>query len=513
MKRILTKIFSRNFIFIAMLLLQIAFIAFTIWRLREHYFIIHVSIMILNIVLIVYIINKNENPAYKLAWIIAIDILPLFAGLAYLFIQTQLGKKLFIKLQDRSIECSKNFLMQNQDTLSHLEIESKKVSNLSTYINQFGPYPVYTKTTVQYFPVGELQFEALINELKKAEHFIFMEFFIIAQGYMFDTIADILIDKSKSGVEIRFMYDGIGAQINSPVPNKYFKKLTENGIKCKVFNQFTPFLSTIQNNRDHRKIVVIDGNTAFTGGINIADEYINRKERFGHWKDTGIMLKGEAVWNYTVMFLQLWELNEPQMSNYEEFIPKYQATGFFESDGFVQPYSDSPMDEEHIGEMVYLDIINNAEEYVYITTPYLILDNELLTALQLASKKGIDVRIITPHIADKWYVYQIAWRYYPRLIEAGVKIYEYTPGFIHAKSFVSDDSTAVIGTINLDYRSLYLHYECACLIYNNSAVFDIKNDFLETIKLSQEITLEECRKLPLRRKLAGWLLNIFAPLL
>ena len=201
------------------------------------------------------------------------------------------------------------------------------------------------------------------------------------------------------------------------------------------------------------------------------------------------------------------------MSNYEEFIPKYQATGFFESDGFVQPYSDSPMDEEHIGEMVYLDIINNAEEYVYITTPYLILDNELLTALQLASKKGIDVRIITPHIADKWYVYQIAWRYYPRLIEAGVKIYEYTPGFIHAKSFVSDDSTAVIGTINLDYRSLYLHYECACLIYNNSAVFDIKNDFLETIKLSQEITLEECRKLPLRRKLAGWLLNIFAPLL
>lgn len=513
MKKLIATIFNRNFIIVLLLLLQIAFMGFTIWKARENYLLVSASITFLNIVLIIYIINKNENPAYRIAWIVAIDIMPLFAGLAYLFIQMQFTKKIAVKLQNRSIEYSKNFLFQNSEVLHEIELISPKTANLAHYINEFGPYPIYSKTNVEYFSLGELQFEALISELKKANHFIFLEFFIIAKGHMFDTLTDILIEKAKSGVEVRFMYDGIGAQINDPISNKTFKKLSESGIKLKCFNTFTPFLSTLQNNRDHRKIVVIDGNVAFTGGINIADEYINLKERFGHWKDTGIMLRGEAVWNYTVMFLQLWEINEVKVSNYEEFIPQYQVKGDYIADGFVQPYSDTPMDNENVGELIYMDIINNAEKYVYITTPYLILDNEFLTALQFAAKKGVDVRIITPHIPDKWYVYMIAWRYYPKLIEAGVKIYEYTPGFIHSKSFVADDNTAVIGTINLDYRSFYLHYECACLLYNNSAVFDIKNDFIETMNISQQITMEDCKKQSLRHKIAGGILNIFAPLL
>lgn len=513
MKKILSKLFSRNFIIIAIMILQIVFMGFAVWKLRENYFLVASSISLLNIVLIVYIINTNDNPMYRIAWIVVIDILPLFGGLAYLFIQANLGKKMFVKIQNRSIEYSKNFLIQNRDVLDELDSSNRGMANLARYINKYGPYPVFSKTNVEYFPLGEMQFEALISELKKAKRFIFLEFFIIAQGYMFDTITEILMNKAKNGVEVRFMYDGIGSMVNSPISNKTFKKMAECGIKVKCFNKFTPFLSTVQNNRDHRKIVVIDGNIAFTGGINIADEYINMKERFGHWKDTGIALRGEAVWNYTVMFLQLWELNEPKVSNYEEFIPKYQVKGDYFADGYVQPFSDTPMDNENVGEMVYMDIINNAEKYVYITTPYLILDNEFLTALQLASKKGIDVRIVTPHIPDKWYVYMIAWRYYPKLIRAGVKIYEYTPGFIHSKSFVSDDNTAVIGTINLDYRSFYLHYECGCLLYNNSAVFDIKKDFMDILTVSQRITLNDCKNRPLRQKIAGWILNLFAPLL
>lgn len=497
--------------FVFLLLVQIFFFCFSIWKLGNRYYLVYAGILILDIVLIVYITNQNDNPSYKLAWIIAIDILPLFGGLAYVFVQTQIGKIIFTKRQNSSINYSKNFLLQNQDIISELEIQSPSTANLAKYINKYGPFPIYKRTCVRYFSVGELQFEALVQELKKAESFIFMEFFIISEGYMFDTISEILIDKAKHGVEIRFMYDGIGTQLN--MPSKAFDKLKENGVKCRIFNRFTPFLSSIQNNRDHRKIVVIDGHTAFTGGTNLADEYINRIERFGHWKDTAIMLRGDAVWNYTVMFLQLWELYEPKISDYETFIPKYRTICDFESDGFVQPYSDSPLDKENVGKMVYLDIINNAKKYVYITTPYLILDNEMLTALQLAAKKGIDVRIITPHIPDKWYVYMIAWTYYPLLIEAGVKIFEYTPGFIHAKSFVSDDARAVIGTINLDYRSLYLHYECACLLYQSSVVADIKDDFLETQALSQQISIDDCKKLPLRKKIAGWLLNIFAPML
>lgn len=268
------------------------------------------------------------------------------------------------------------------------------------------------------------------------------------------------------------------------------------GIKCCVFNPFLPVLSPRLNNRDHRKIVVIDGHTGFTGGINLADEYINAYPKLGHWKDNAVMLKGDAVYSLTVMFLALWDYLRGIDEDYAQYKPEHHERQQYPADGYVQPYSDNPLDDEAVGETVYLNLISRAKDYIYITTPYLVVDAEVMTALCNAAKQGIDVRIITPHIPDKWYVFAVTRANYGMLLEAGVKIYEYTPGFMHAKTFIVDDKYAVIGTINLDYRSLFLHFECGVWMYKNSSIAHIKADFLETLAQSQEVTLEEYRRTP-----------------
>lgn len=509
-KKILGKIFSRNFVFIVLLLTQIGFFIFSVNYLREQFYFMYLFLILLDVFLVFFIMNKADNPSYKLSWIIAISVVPLFGGLAYLFIKaSQRVPKWINRLYHQH---AKEYMIQNNDILDQLEKHSRTDANLAKYIIKYGPYPVYRHSTTEYFPLGELQFEAMVRELNKAQKFIFMEFFIISEGYMFDTISEILIRKAKEGVDVRLMYDGIGTCMLN-MRASAFDNLRAGGVKCKVFNRFTPFLSSVQNNRDHRKTIVVDGNIAFNGGTNLADEYINRIERFGHWKDTAVMIRGEAVWNYTVMFLQLWEFGEKSTTDYEQFIPSELDFNDHPSDGYIQPFSDSPLDNEQVGKMVYMDMINNATEYVYITTPYLILDHEIFTALKLAAQKGVDVRIITPHIPDKWYVHHIAWNSYPKLIETGVKIYEYTPGFIHAKSCIADGKTAVIGTINLDYRSLYLHFESAVVLYGCSVIDEMKQDFDDTLKLSQCITLEDCKKRSLFKKISGIVLQMFAPLL
>ena len=285
------------------------------------------------------------------------------------------------------------------------------------------------------------------------------------------------------------------------------------GIRCKMFSPIRPVLTTVQNNRDHRKICVVDGKVAFTGGVNLADEYINKKSRFGHWKDTGIMLKGEAVWNLTLMFLQTWLMLTGEKDDYSSYSPeKYQDMAFF-SDGYIQPYGDTPVDNEIVGENIYLNMINKAKHYVYITTPYLIIDNEMVTALTLAAKSGIDVRIITPGIPDKKLVYLVTQSYYYQLIEAGVRIFQYTPGFIHAKTVVVDDKVATVGTINFDYRSLYLHFECGVWMFNCSSIYEIKEDYMDTLAKCDEVTKEKIRETS-RLKLFGQsLLRLVAPLM
>ena len=328
---------------------------------------------------------------------------------------------------------------------------------------------------------------------------------------MWDTILDILKDKAQEGVDVRVMYDDIGSMFT--LPRDYARELEAmTGIKCCVFNPFVPILSLRLNNRDHRKIMVIDGKVAFTGGINLADEYINEKVKYGHWKDSAIQVRGEAAWSMTVMFLTLWDyVREKATEDYDAFrppeLPEIQAPGF------VQPYTDNPLDCEAVGQAVYLNLINKARRYVYITTPYLIVDDSTNTALCIAAKSGVDVRIMTPHIPDKRVVFELTRSHYQPLLEAGVKMYEYTPGFVHAKNFAVDDKYGTVGSINLDYRSLFLHFENGVWLCNDPSIRDIRADFLSTLEQCQSVTLAQCRALPWWRKAVRAVLRVFAPLM
>lgn len=507
-KKFLSSVLSRNAAIIILLLAQIAVLLLSVAALGEKFYIVYAFLIVLDIVLIVIIMNKKEPASYRLSWIIIISVVPLLGGVSYIFVKaTQRQSKLIDQVYQK---LTREVLLQDKQVLDELKTAAPDSLNLARYISAHGLYPVYRNYSTSYFPLGEMQFQAMLDEMEKAEKFIFLEFFIISEGYMFDRVSELLLRKAAQGVDIRLMYDGIGTGMLGS--SKIFRRLENGGVKCRVFNPFRPMLSSVQNNRDHRKIIIIDGHTAFNGGTNLADEYINRKVRFGHWKDTAIMTKGPAVRNYTHMFIQLW-YSDNKISDYKLAQQVTLPEIFLPGDGFIQPFSDSPLDDEPVGKNVYQELINNARRYVYITTPYLILDEEMLNTLTFAAKKGVDVRLIVPHIPDKWYVHVIAWINYSKLISAGVKIYEYTPGFIHAKSCVADGETAVVGTINFDFRSFYLHFESAAVLYGCSVIGEIERDFLETAEMSHLVTAKECRDRPLRLKIAGSILNMFAPLL
>lgn len=511
--KFLKFIFSRKAVIVLLILIQLFVLINSFFWLAEIYRVVYWIFTILGLILVVYLLNTDENPAYKIAWIIPLLIVPVLTAMLFIFFKAQVASQLLKKNHQQKIDDTKPLIKPPHSLMKEIHKKEPELYKISNYMYDYGHYGVYKNTKVSYFKCGEEKFEALKNELLKAEKFIYLEYFIINEGKMWGDIFEILKEKAKNGVDVRLLYDGFGSQMK--LPDHYEKTIKKSGIKCKIFNKFRPFLSTSQNNRDHRKIVVIDGVVAFNGGINLADEYINQKERFGHWKDTAVMLKGEAVWSFTIMFLQMWELDESKPADYMSLSPNHNKSPDteFENDGYVIPYGDSPIDKENVGELVYLDIINNAKDYVYITTPYLIMDNELITALGYAAKSGVDVRIITPGKPDKWYVYVIGQSYYSDLLRMGIKIYEYTPGFMHAKNFVSDDKTAVVGTINLDYRSLYLHFECATYMYKTECISDIKDDFMKTLSKCKKIDMTYCKKRPLSNKIMGSILKLFAPLL
>lgn len=497
------------------LLIQIAFIVAALIFFSDRFVYFSAASMILSAVVLVWIINDNTNPYYKLAWVVPVMLIPIFGTVTYIFAKLELGTHIMNNRILTLIDETSPFIPQKEDTLEELEKISVQEKNLAVYMKTHAGYPVWKNTYAKYYPLGEDFFAAMIPELEAAKEFIFMEYFIVERGEMWNIILEILERKVKEGVDVRFMYDGMCSLML--VPYKYPKKLEAMGIKCKMFSPIKPILSTVQNNRDHRKILVIDGHTAFTGGINLADEYINKVERFGHWKDTAVMLKGEAVAGFTIMFLQNWNINEyGKEDKYENYIktdfPQLREENL-PTDGFVLPYGDSPLDNENVGQTVYLDILNRAERYVHIMTPYLILDNEMTGALTYAAKRGVDVIIIMPHIPDKIYAYLLARSYYAELIRAGVKIYEYTPGFVHAKGFVSDDTRAVVGSINLDYRSLFLHFECASYFYRHPVVAQVEQDMQDTLKKCILITLEDCKRLNILKRTAGHILRLFAPLM
>ena len=509
MKKILRFITQRVVITALLIVLQALLLFGFIWKLDNYFVYFYAGSVLLSLLITLGIINSKSNPAYKIAWLIPILLFPVFGGLIYLlFGSDRTGRYLRKKLQGIGTEMDN--VIGEAHRRSGAEQLPPDAANQSRYISHCAYCPPYQNTTTEYLPLGEVKFERMVEELKKAKHYIFLEYFIIQEGKMWNTILDILRQKAAEGVDVRVIYDDMGCIMI--LPTGYDRTLEQMGIKCRIFNPFVPILSSRFNTRDHRKICVIDGNVGFTGGINLADEYINAYEKHGHWKDTSILLKGEAVFSLTVMFLSMWDYLDGTTGKTD--YSRYYPTVWDENaKGYVQPFADNPLDDEAVGETVYLNLINKAKRYVYITTPYLILSSEMLTALTSAAKCGVDVRIITPHIPDKWYVHAVSRSHYQTLIEAGVKIYEYTPGFIHAKTFVVDDDYAVVGTINLDYRSLYLHFECAVWMYQTPSVAQVRDDFFKTQRISQEITLEECRSLSFPRRLGRSVLRVFAPLM
>ncbi len=483
--------FGKIFLTAVLIILQMAWYIVFLIRLTGYSTVVSLIFRVLSILIILFIISKEDNSAYKIGWIVLIMAMPLFGGLLYLSFGNKRPAKGLRKRLDKEHQDLNAELEQDSDLMGEIRRLSVRSAGTSQYLYGKSDYPVYKNTATDYYKVGEEMFRDMIIELEKAQHFIFLEYFIIQEGNMWNRILDILKAKAAQGVDVRLIYDDMGSLFL--LPKHFARDMEKQGIKCMAFNPIIPIFSMVMNNRDHRKILVIDGHTAFNGGINLSDEYINEVERFGHWKDTGVRIKGDAVWNFTLMFLEIWYAFRKERDDLDELRPHRHHPGAFSSDGYVQPFSDSPLDEETIGENLYIDILNRAREYVYIFTPYLIIDNEMKGALCLAAKRGVDVKLVVPGIPDKKLVFRLTRSYYEPLIKAGVQIYEYSPGFLHAKSYVCDDEIAVVGTINMDYRSLYLHFECGTYMYRTGMIADLKEDALRTVERSRQITLSDVR--------------------
>lgn len=514
-KKWFRKIFRRRVLVIFLLLIQIIFFAFIFFNTNQFSKYLRFLLPIVSTHVALYVISQKTKKAFKVTWIFLILEFPILGGILYLFINFQFtSKKMTKKIESIKQRTNHFFNLKNDSYQNALKLLPNRTSQIN-YLHKHENFPIFSNTKTIYLPLGEIKFEKLKDELRKAKHYIFMEYFIVQEGKMWNEIFEILKEKVKAGVLVRLLYDDIGCFLL--LPNDFPKIMAENNIECTVFNPFRPFFTVRQNNRDHRKITVIDGKVAFTGGINLADEYINAIEKHGHWKDSAVMLKGDGVWAFTVMFLQMWELSTNTQEDYKIYFPKTETDNrnqnLSENDlQFVQPYCDSPMDNENVGEHVYLQILNKANEYVYIYTPYLILDDSMISSLTLSAKSGVDVRIITPNKWDKKIVHMTTQSYYRELIKSGVKIYEYSKGFLHAKCFVSDNQVATVGSANLDFRSLYLHFECGTVVYNSSTVLDIKEDFLKTQQVSKQITLEDCKSNVFLR-IFQEILRLFAPLM
>ncbi len=505
---IFRMIFSRSGLILVLLVVQVLFL-FSIFHWFEE-FLPHIygGVVIFTVFMVLYLLNSSMDPTAKITWLVVVMLLPVFGALLFLYTQKNIGHR---ALRDHYAQLNKETeksLTQNPETEKALRQSDPGAAALARYVGRSGCYPVYDHTSVTYFPLGEDKFKEMLIQLEKAEKFIFLEYFIVNEGEMWGKILEILVQKAKEGVDVRMLYDGTCEL--STLPHDYPKRLQKLGIKCKMFAPIKPFVSTHYNYRDHRKILVIDGKVAFNGGINLADEYINTYEKYGHWKDTAVMVEGEAARSFTRMFLHMWFLDEKE-KDFDRFlnVPVTPQT----AKGFVIPYGDCPLDKDKVGEQVYMDMLNRAQNYIYIMTPYLILDGELENTLKYAAERGVDVRIILPGIPDKYIPFALALTHYKSLLESGVKIYEYTPGFVHAKVFVCDDREAVVGTINLDYRSLYHHFECATYMWGTDCIPQILNDFILTQEKCREMTVNMLSSEPLKRRVLGFIAKAAAPLL
>ncbi len=511
MRKILRKIWrlicSRYVICSLLIIVELFILISTEKYLIEWLMSVRIVSYIISFLTLLYVINTDMSVEGKLPWIVIILLIQPFGALLYAIfggrLITRHEKKFF---KDLEIDYGK-LLDIEETTLNELKRIDQRAYQNAYALSKESSATLYKYSTSKYFSTGELFYESLLSSLKEAKHFIFMEYFIICEGKMWDSILEILVEKVNEGVEVRFMYDDIGSLFN--VQGNYYKKLCDLGIKAKCFAKYTYKANSSHNNRNHRKITVIDGEIAYTGGINLADEYINEKVIHGHWKDSAIQITGEAVKELTKIFLYDWDLNSGEVSAWNKYLI-YQKQEI--EDGYYLPFGTGPkpLYAANIAKNTYLNLINQATNYVYITTPYLIIDKELTNALMNAAKRGVDVKLILPHIPDKKYVYVMGKNAYIPLIKSGVKIYEYTKGFIHAKNFICDDIYAICGTINLDYRSLLHHYENAVWMYKTKVLFDMKQDFNNTIEESMICTIESSKQNFITRLFVS-VIHLFAP--
>ncbi len=497
---------TKAFLVAITFLLQISLLTYSTLKISEFSNFLYWSFEIVAVCLVLKIIYNDNKASYKVTWIVFLLIFPASGILFYLLF----GRARFLnKTTDKikSIESNnKDYYTQNDDVLESLQ--SKTFTSYAQLLFNEGKYPIYKNTNVEYLPLGEDFYEKLIKELKTAKKFIFMEYFIVSDGKMHRGIMEVLKERANAGVEVKYLYDYAGSI--SVVPHDFKKECEENNIELVPFNPLSRKFYSFVNYRDHKKITVIDGYKGFTGGINIGDEYINEVDRFGHWKDMAMYLEGDAVYALTSFFLWTWNL---QTNQDLKFCDYKAVSNNINNNTYIIPFQDCAINMVDIAEENYIKLINNAKKYIYITTPYLIIGENVSAALKLAAKSGVDVRILTPHIPDKKVVFTLTRSFYSELVNAGVKIYEYTPGFVHGKILVADGTTSLVGTINFDYRSLLWNYECACLVFDTEFAKSITDDYLKTLEVSHLADESLWKNISKTEHFGRSLLKLVAPLL
>lgn len=497
----------RRLFFCLLILMQLLTLVYFILSQSTASAIMNGVLRVVSVTVALHIISRRDKEAYKLTWVFFILIFPVFGGLAYLFFRCQTRSRKYrrrvagIREKVRAARADSVYA----DAAERFPERARQIE----YLEKYAGFPICADADSEYLSPGERFLARLLSDLERAERYIFIESFIIEDGEMWDSIFSVLKSKAAEGVDVRVIYDDMGCFLR--LPKHFVSEMERHGIKCDIFNRFVPLLTAVQNFRDHRKIVAIDGRVAYTGGLNIADEYINKISPFGHWKDSGVRIEGEGAFGLALIFLEMWMLMGHEEAELSAYRPDVQKSGG-ESRGFVQPYAATPLERDNIAEDVYMHIIGKAKRYVYIMTPYLIVDNNMLSELKIAAKSGVDVRIMTPHHWDKRVVHFMTRSYYRELIRAGVKIYEYTPGFLHSKTFVSDDEIATVGSANMDFRSLYLQFECGAFFCGTGVVGEVRDDFLQTVSVCKEMTEEDCRDNALVRFVQD-VLRLLAPMM
>lgn len=509
MKRFFPPRVQRVFAIALLILLQFLIFALVIERFTRYFIYFYWISVGISLFVSIWIASGKSKLPYKVAWIIPILMFPFLGGFAYFLMGGIHPTSRQVKQKTREV-----FREQLTSSVqpSNLRSYGIDVVQQSQYLLNAAACPPYKDTSSQYFPTGEEFFPVFLEKLSQAKKYIFLEYFIIAEGYMWSETLKILKEKAQMGVDVRIIYDGFGSVVT--LPRSFPDDLKKFGILCSVFRPVRPVVSVRQNNRDHRKICVVDGIVGFTGGLNLADEYINKVERFGYWKDSALMLEGKAVWSLSVMFLHMWESINRVEVDYTRYYPDEEPIiATKEKDlGFVQPYFDTPLETDTIGADLHMQMFSKANWYLYITTPYLVIDETIASALYISAQSGVDVRIMTPHIPDKKTVFLVTQSHYESLLRAGVRIYEFLPGFLHSKTVVADDLYASVGSCNLDYRSFYLQFENGTWLCGSPTVSKIREDFLSSIASCREITLEDCLRVPWPKRILQSVLRIFSPL-